>query len=151
VSWIDERIEEKRRLEERKQIVLVKAGSLFAALWNEIARCVTEAAQKGIPAAISVAAGNHVVYVPSKGGAFARKEITLSLPKDRTSIAIAGSPVRKLDIDRSEGDGDGVGLKRDGKQISIPDAAVLLLDPLIFADLPAHDVGAKRPVVTIER
>jgi hypothetical protein len=150
VSWIDERLEEKRLWEERKQIAFVKAGSLFEALWDEIARCATEAAQKGIPAATSMAAGNHVVYLsspPTKAGV-ARKEITLTLAKDRTSIAIAGSAVKKLEIALSHG--DSVCLKHDGNEITVSDAAILLLDPLFFEGLPARQVEDE-PIVEIQR
>jgi hypothetical protein len=142
VSWIDERLEEKRLWEEHKQIAFVKAGSLFQALWDEIARCATEAAQKGIPAATSTSAGNHLVYLPPKAGV-ARKEIALTLAKDRTSIAITGSAVKKLEIALSQG--DSVCLKYDGKQISVPDAAILLLDPLFFEGLPARPAGGPPP------
>jgi precorrin-2 methylase len=144
VSWIDDRIEEKRLLEEHKQVAFVKAGSLFQALWDEIARCATEAAQKGIPAATSMAAGTHVVYLssPPKAGA-ARKEIALTLAKDRTSIVITGSAVKKLEIALSQG--DSVCLKHDGKQISVPEAAILLLDPFLFEGLPARPAGGPPP------
>jgi len=137
-------MEEERLLEERKQIVFVKAGALFEALWNEIVRCVAEAARKKVPVATSIMAGNRLVYVsPSKMTGPVRKEIALSLAKDRTCIAIAGSPVRKLEIDKSES--NSVYLKRDGKQISIPDAAIQLLDPLLFGNLPARLEGFSPP------
>ena len=137
MGWIDERMEQHRRLMERNRFVADSAESLFDELWKEIAARTKEAHDKGLPAGTDGSAYERIVWasvVPRLSQATNRRELRINLHKQLEDISVTGSDFSlNLSIDVCE---DGViCLKHNGKRILIPEAARLILDPFLFPEL----------------
>jgi len=134
MTWIDERARERKQLEANRQLVFSQADKVFEALWNEIDICIEWAKENRLPVDTNGSPRDRLVLMTGKTE---RKELRLTLSKDRHSILVKGSPaITKLMIDVC--DGRIVCLKHNDKKIDPPDAAILVLDRFLFPDLPAY-------------
>lgn len=137
MSWIDERVEQRRRLTERNKAVAEGAEVLFHDLWEEIAAQTKEAHDKFVQVGTNGSAYERIVWtpnVPSLAQPTNRRELRINLHKEREEISISATEFSlNLSIDVCE---DGViCLKHNGKRVLIQEAARLILDQFLFPEL----------------
>ena len=138
MSWIDERVEQRRRLAERNKALAEGAEVLFNNLWEEITAQAKEAQEKSV--AVGTTNGSvheRLVWAPNVSSLAQptnRRELKISLRKEREQIAVSGTEFSMiLSIDVGE---DGVVcLKHNGKPVLIQEAARLILDQFLFPEL----------------
>ncbi len=142
MSWIDDRLAERDRRNERAELILSHAEEIFVNLWKEIKRCVEEAKSKGLHVSANGSPNEHVTLIPDPiqpprafGEEVSRspvsKRLRVKLEKD-AEITVDGPP-HKIAIDVCED--NAVCLKINGKPISLPNAARAILDPFLFPEL----------------
>jgi hypothetical protein len=146
MSWPDERIKEQQRADERDQKIRTDAPKLYEWLWKEILKWVKEA--EGHFALRTDADGyrrtiSHfgksapMTSPPSIGGP---KElvarVSVELPDDMRAIIVNGlkKPLSfRIGVRRD----NGLCLTRNGgKEILPPKAALLIVDSMLFPNLP---------------
>lgn len=137
MSWIDERVEQRRRLAERNKAVGEGAEVLFNDLWEEITAQTKEAQEKSVAVGTSGSAHERIVWAPNVSSLAQptnRRELKISLRKEREQISVSGTEFSMiLSIDVGE---DGVVcLKHNGKPVLIQEAARLILDQFLFPEL----------------
>jgi hypothetical protein len=139
MSWIDERVEQRRRLVERNKAVAEGAEVLFNDLWEEITAQAKEAHEKFVAVGIDGSAHEKIVWAPNVSSLAQptnRRELKINLHKEREQISISGTEFSMiLTIEVCE---DGVVcLKYNGKPVLIQEAARLILDQFLFPELQA--------------
>jgi len=138
MSWIDERVEQRRRLAERNKALAEGAEVLFNNLWEEITAQAKEAQEKSVAVGTSNgSAHERIVWAPNVSSLAQptnRRELKISLRKEREQIAVSGTEFSMiLSIDVGE---DGVVcLKHNGTPVLIQEAARLILDQFLFPEL----------------
>lgn len=140
MNWIDDRVAERESITRRNQLIKASAEKVFNTLWEEIEKWLAEARNKGgflihtngtlyermIFASISPPPSE-----PSRNP----KRLTVKLTKDKSAIVaieFGVSPVKLLLDVRPN---DVVCLKHNDKQVSMSEAAILVLDPFLFPEL----------------
>jgi hypothetical protein len=127
MSWVHD------RLHAGKESRLVSSSNLYNELWDEISARVAEAQDGGMPVSTNGSSYERVVVYGSSSTLPYRKprQLTITLARDKSEI-VADSNSDSLDIPIEVG-ADGVAyLKHRGKQLSIPQAAKLILEPFLF-------------------
>ena len=147
MSWIDERLAERKALADRNRLLDEHAVSIYEAVWEEMMKVVEEAKTKG-----------GLALFPN--GGLQKRHITWAVPsndrtlnftmKDKRQIRASGTGVDlvfELDIC----DGGVVCLKYGVSQVSEQEAARAILDPFLFPELAAQSksVYEARPVRTV--
>jgi hypothetical protein len=134
MTWIDTRMADLEAWRKRNSTIRAHAADIYEALWKEIVEHLDEAKQKGFPLSTNGASRKRVVSLEkdNKPGQHWELDVILVDPKDR--IRAKGDRVDLfLDLDICP---DGVVcLKLDGKQISLEEAAIRILDPFLFPQL----------------
>lgn len=143
MTWIDDRLAERDRRNERAERILSRAEEIFANLWKEIKHCVDEAKSKQLPVSANGSPYERVILIPDPiqpprafGEEVSRssvsKRLHVKLEKDTSKITVSGPP-HEITIDECED--NVVCLKINSKPISLPDAARAILDPFLFPEL----------------
>jgi hypothetical protein len=142
MSWIDDRVEQRRKVTERNKAVAERAEVLFNDLWEEIAAQTKEAHEKFVAVGINGvgingSAHERIVWAPNVSSLAQptnRRELKIHLSKEREQISVSGTEFSmNLSIDVGE---DGVVcLKHNGKPVLIKEAARLILDQFLFPEL----------------
>ena len=139
MTWIDDRLEERRKLEHRQQTLQAFGFEAFSDLWSKVAADIAEARQKGIQVSTDGGPNERIVRLAAKiepGEDYATpKELTLSLGDD-LRIKIRGATISSLELGTTPE--DVVCLIHNGKEISAEDAARLILDPFLFPELDKY-------------
>jgi len=126
MSWIDERLAQRKALNERNQLLDEHAAEIYAAIWKEMMTFVEEAKSKGFTDLLpNGTAQNRRLIL---GNPDHNRTIMLTMTDKR--VIRGGSLSFELDIC----DGGIVCLKHDGEQVSERDAARLILDPFLFPE-----------------
>ena len=137
MSWIDERVEQRRKLTERNRAVAEGAEVLFKALWEEISLQTKEAHEKSVPCGINGSGHERIVWTPNVSSLAQptnRRELKINLLKEREQISVSGtefSLILSIDV----GVDGVVCLKHNGKPVLMQEAARLILDQFLFPDL----------------
>lgn len=128
---------QRAQLESAHSLILQRAESVYGALWQEMNRWITEAQQRGIDVQTNGSPYEKSIMLPVRSNppqALAgSRTLTLTLKKDEHAIMIDGlkNPLGlRLEVFAD----NTVGLERDGIEISIHDAAILILDPFLFPE-----------------
>jgi hypothetical protein len=137
MSWIDERVEQRRRLTERNKALAEGAEVLFNDLWEEIDTQTKEAREKSVAVGTNGSAHERIVWAPNVASLAQptnRRELKINLRKEREQISVSGTEFSlNLSIDVGE---DGViCLKHNGKRVQVQEAARLILDQFLFPEL----------------
>lgn len=139
MSWIDEGLNRKKTADASRDKISANAQNLYETLWKEISRCMNEAKSKGIPTfadhqpgPTSYDRGVGLPGPPRHGQSSSHaKMLRVILSDDKHTIEITGdSKPLTLELDLCN---DEPCLKHDGKTVSIPEAAQLILEPFFFA------------------
>jgi hypothetical protein len=138
MTWIDDRMQQRREASRRATLIASEAERTYAILWEEIADCVREAEGKGIQVIMNGSPHERMVVLPGNP----RKELHVRLKKEKQLIAISGiEPPFELWFDL--GDDNVVCLTKDGVKINPEVAAQAILDPFLFPELPPPQVRPK--------
>jgi hypothetical protein len=143
VTWLDDRLEQRKTLQEREFDISTHADRVYTYLWAEIKKCADEAAQKGINITTNGAHPEHVLFYsdgpiglsrhPSFRQDIPSRQLKITLAPDKHTIATSGSSVSlRFVLDVRDG---GVCLTLDNKQILYSDAAVAIIDAFVFQEL----------------
>jgi hypothetical protein len=141
MSWIDDRLSEKKTLEERSMRIYSEAPRIHGELWKEILAQIEEAKSKGFEKILMMTAGEILLpVVPAPGPNSANpKKLSLQLKTDHTALVakISGTEFAlPLEVD-----GGQVVIKHEGKTLSVQNLAVVILDRFLFPDLKRLDVN----------
>lgn len=143
MSWMDDRLGERKVLEEREQRIFAEAPRLHGELWKEILKQIEEAKTKGFKI-LMVDPDEIVLPVnPSPGPRSVNpRKLRLNLKKDH-SVLVAnmtgGDATFTIDLYNNE-----VVLKHEDKVLSVSEATILVLDRFLFPELKrldAHKLG----------
>lgn len=136
MSWISEGLERQKIEKARNEAIAASGPSAYETVWQEIDRCITEAAKGGIPAFVGDHRGPHDrevrVSVPAKRGQSSSnpKNLRVKLSDDKHAIEADGdSKSLRLELDLSN---NNLCLMHEGKTVSVPEAAQLILEPFFF-------------------
>jgi hypothetical protein len=138
MSWLDDRLAEETALRSRHAAITAEATKVYDALWEQIMEFIEEGRKKSINLLTNASPYERIVRSPvmplSRESGHAAKELRLKLAKEKTSIVVSGAVRLQFDLDVGA---DGVVcLKIGSEPVSIERAAVKVLDPFIFPDLP---------------
>jgi hypothetical protein len=142
MSWLDDRIAEHKAIEARRKEIADNAHHVYSALWKEITEITEEPSAKLAGVYTNGAAYDRLVCLPNpptRPGFQARSgpQLHIKLADDKQSISVSGTdryPTITFTLDVCQ---DGVVcLKFDGAEFSYPDAAIKIVDPLLFPNLP---------------
>jgi len=145
MSWIEDRLGQRKRLKEHRQIIAEGAESLFESLWQEIVGNVKEAAEKGLQVGTNGAGYERIVWesmTPRPGQRSAnRKEVKITLRKEREAVSISETtPLSEpYDFQITVDDNGVVSLAFNGAKWSIQKAAQFILDRFLFPDVQIHE------------
>jgi hypothetical protein len=135
MGWIEERIEQRRVLNERNKAVKDGAESIFCDLWNEIADLTKQAQSKGLEVKTNGSSFERIVLTPPYHGYDKdQNKLIITLDKTKEKIAVSG-PFQSLELAIDVREDGVVCLKYDGKKLLIDKAARMILDPFLFPDL----------------
>ena len=137
MSWIDERVEQRRRLTERNKAVAEGAEVLFNGLWEEISAQTKEAQEKLVPCGINGSGHERIVWAPNVSSLAQptnRRELKINLRKEREQISVSGTEF-SMNLSIVVGEDGVVCLKHNGKPVLIQEAARLILDQFLFPEL----------------
>ena len=132
MSWITDRIAERKAAQDRKALIFSEGENVFAALWVAILALTKEATANGFP--VHTNGSPHaraVAYTPP--GDFQR-QLEISLHREEGEI-IAQGPDGNIKLLLDVGTDGVVGLKTTGPWLSLEQAAREILDPFLFPDL----------------
>jgi hypothetical protein len=137
MTWIDDRLAQRKMLEECNELIASSAEEIYDGLWEEIARFVDEAKKKGLPVFTNGKPHERVVglvMVPGPNESFAMsKELRIKLLKGERCIKAHGPKVDirlSLDVCRD----NVVCLKYGENEIRTDAAAKLILDKFLFPE-----------------
>lgn len=138
MSFIDDRLAERKELERRNNLIDEHAIPIYEALWKKIAEHVKEAHEKGLPVLTNGSLQNRIVRMsvdpaPHQSGR-RPDEFRLVLKNDR--ISARGDRGLNLEFTLDVCPDGLVCLKAQGMEISVEEAAIRILDPFLFPDLP---------------
>ena len=130
MSWIDERLAERKALAERNRLLDDHAVSIYTAVWDEMMKLVEEAKTKGFALfPRGTLQKRHILWaVPSN-------DRTLNFTMvDKRQICATGDGVDLL-FELDICDGGVVCLKHKSTQVSEQETTRLILDPCLFPEL----------------
>jgi hypothetical protein len=139
MSWVHDRLNNEERARKEAAKIRLHADSLYGELWREIAARVEDAKSKLVVSTN----GSEYRRVVLRGGAVTGAyhqpdKLIISLADDKQTLLIQfvdeyeSDPVTVREIPLGVCDGDIVCLMHDGRQLSIPEAAKLILEPFLF-------------------
>ena len=136
MSWIDERVQQRRRLAERNKAVAEAAEVLFNDLWQEITAQAKEAQEKSVAVGTDGSAHERIVWAPnvaSLAQPMNRRELKISLRKEIEQISVSGTEF-SMNLSVAVGEDGVVCLKHNGTPVLIQEAARLILDQFLFPE-----------------
>ncbi|MGD0129169.1 MAG: hypothetical protein ABSF46_27910 [Terriglobia bacterium] len=136
MSWIDERVQQRRRLAERNKAVAEAAEVLFNDLWQEITAQAKEAQEKSVAVGTDGSAHERIVWAPnvaSLAQPMNRRELKISLRKEIEQISVSGTEF-SMNLSVAVGEDGVVCLKHNGEPVLIQEAARLILDQFLFPE-----------------
>ncbi|SPE34140.1 hypothetical protein SBA2_860010 [Acidobacteriia bacterium SbA2] len=136
MSWIDERVQQRRRLAERNKAVAEAAEVLFNDLWVEITAQAKEAQEKSVAVGTDGSAHERIVWAPnvaSLAQPMNRRELKISLRKEVEQISVSGTEF-SMNLSVTVGEDGVVCLKHNGEPVLIQEAARLILDQFLFPE-----------------
>ena len=137
MSWIDERVEQRRRLAERNKAVGEGAEVLYRDLWEEITAQTKEAQEKSVAVGTNNgSAHERIVWAPnvaSLAQPMNRRELKISLRKEIEQISVSGTEF-SMNLSVAVGEDGVVCLKHNGEPVLIQEAARLILDQFLFPE-----------------
>jgi hypothetical protein len=141
MSWIDDRLSEKKALEERSMRIYSEAPRIHGELWKEIVVQINEAKGKGFEKILMMQPEEILLPVNPEAGqtSAAPRTLSLHLKRDHTAITakISGTELAlPLEVESGR-----VVMKHEGKTLSVQNAAVVILDRFLFPDLKRLDVN----------
>ena len=142
MSWIEDRLRERRERERKNQIIAKGCEPLFNDLWDEIVTLCREAESKGIRVTTNGSPFEREVWISDSllagGGAPTKRGVKILLDKkNKTITARRDQKEVGFSIDTRT---DGVlCLKYDSKEVGIQKAAEMILDPFFFPELPMKE------------
>lgn len=134
MTWIDRRIADLEALKTRRSMIREHALEIYEALWKEITEHLAEAKAKGFPVSTNGAPRKRLISLLKQNLSGDSFELEVSLVDGKDRIRASGDRVDLfLDLDLCPD--NVVCLKLAGRQISIEDAAIRILDPFLFPQL----------------
>lgn len=133
MSWVDDRSNEEAKAEENRSKIGLYGDKLYEELWEEIADRVADARKRNLPYTTNGSAYERAVIklTPRNHPPGEVDRMTVSLDRGEWKILVE-SDERNLTITMGLCKDEVVCLKHDGRTLSVPDAARLILEPFIF-------------------
>jgi ribosomal protein L1 len=132
VSWIDERVAQLAELQRRNSLINDQAEKLYEALWTELVEFIKEARQKGFKVSTNGAQFRRTVILPETIPMTRKVDIVLA--DDKHSISAKGHGM-DVYLELSLDSDNIVFLSVDANKVSTREAAIKILDPLLFPEL----------------
>lgn len=134
MTWIEKRIADLELWKSRRSVIREHAVDVYEALWREISEHLSEARTKGFPVSTNGTPRKRIIRLEkqNRSGDFFELQVSLVEAKDRIR-AIGDRVDLFLDLDICPD--DVVCLKYLGKQLTIEEAAISILDPFLFPQL----------------
>lgn len=150
MEWLDEADQMQQRLAERRRAITEHEGEMYSSLWEEVKRHVAAARSRESFAGVTMNGQPEcrIVSLPlsplSPLFTFQR-QVTVSLLREKHQILAevadtdhGGSRVREaLQIDVNQD--NIVCLTRNGVEVSLKDAAIYILRPFLYPELPEYE------------
>jgi hypothetical protein len=140
MSWVDDRLDNQKRSEKERALISIHAEKVYNDLWKEISDRVDDAKKRGKPAetngspyerTVLMGAGNIYQTRPEDS-----RQLTITLARTEGKIIALDSDGNSLDIELMVSEGDIVRPKHQGRTLTIPEAAKLILEPFLFPPMP---------------
>jgi len=137
MSWLDEKLAERKATQEKRALIQAEAVNIYQALWDEIVQITDEAKQKGFDVSRNGCLQDRIVRrsVPPPLGRRTQRplEFHLVLSQDKTLIETTGDCEVQFFLDLCH---DGIVCLRDklGKEVTPQRAAISILDPFLFPE-----------------
>ena len=133
MNWIEERLAQRKVLEERTRLIVEHAPAVYQAVWDEILRFVKDGQAAGMALSTGGSVRARVVECHTLGDPYATRQLTVSADDGQI---VAGFGMGATMAFHFNVCGDGVVcLKYDGARVSEREAARLILDPFLFPEL----------------
>jgi hypothetical protein len=150
MGWIDSGLTERAKLEEERTRIEKAFDGVWDGLWREITKHIEAYREKGGSESVATGGGyeDREVSVPNPGLVVSgiahgtKRRVTLRQGKDKTSISaefeVDQKPVKadSLRLDIKVCRFGVVCLMQGDKELTLEQAAILVLDPILFPDLP---------------
>jgi hypothetical protein len=132
MTWIEERLAQRKALEERTRLIVEHTPAVYQAVWDEILRFVKDGQAAGMVLSTGGSARARVVECHTLGDPSATRQLTVSADDGQL---VAGFGMGTVMIFRFDVCADGVVcLKHEGTRVSEREAARLILDPFLFPE-----------------
>jgi hypothetical protein len=132
MSWIEDRLKERKTESDRIAKIAPYTEIMYGNLWNEVIRCVTEAQSAGFRLFTNETTFERILRL-TKLPSGNLKELIITLNRQQRTILVV-APSRRVEFGMDLCPDGVVCLQHDGKEIMIPDAAKLILDPFFFPE-----------------
>lgn len=135
MTWIEKRVADLKNLEERRASIREHATTVYESLWSELLKHVDDANQHGLDVTTNGSARRKIIKLKKQNlsGMWWELEFKLSDAKDR--ITVRGDRCGDVQFLFDLRPDNVVCLKVNGKEISIEEAAIAILDPFLFPQL----------------
>jgi hypothetical protein len=148
MSWTSSRIAERLKIEDERKRVSEAFKGVWDSLWNEIVSHVREYRQQYGELSV-ITSGDYEerrISIPNQiiGGVVQnfKRHVVLKQGQNKTSIkAESSTHADSLKFDLKVCSSGLVCLVLDEKELSLEQAAILILDPIEFPDLPRTEVS----------
>lgn len=139
MSFIDDGIEQRKTISERKYLIDLHASKIYEELWSKITGYINEANQKGFYLYTNGSLHDRTVGLrtPPVGRALSKEERVFKLTLSGEQISAKESTNKGVSCTlRLDVCPDGiVCLKMSESQVSVDDAAIMILKKFIFPEL----------------
>lgn len=133
MSWVDDRSDEESKAKEDRAKIALYGEKLYEELWKEITNRVEDARNHNLPYSTNGSAYERTISRNTPGNRPFKElgRMTVSLDREEWKILVE-SDERSLSIDMALCKDEVVCLKHEGRALSVPEAARLVLEPFIF-------------------
>lgn len=140
MTWVEDALRKSKELTNRDILIRTGAEGVFRALWNEIQQRIQEIKEKGKdnPFLKEVFENgdsrNRTILLPQMAQS-QPKELHIEFRQNPPSIEVYGYSQRSLTFSFTVDTGNQVVLREGSKEIPIPEAARMILEPFFFPEL----------------
>lgn len=137
MSWVDDRINDQRRSADDLALIRQKSETVYGELWNEISNRVADARSGGMTVTINGSDYARAVLVGGDANIYRTRpyesrQLTITLDKADGKIVATDSGGESRELPLGVDKGNIVRPTYEGKPLTIPDAAKMILEPFLF-------------------
>ena len=132
MTWIDDRIAERKERQQNNNLIIAGAETLFTSLWEEIVSEVEEAKQKGFLLTTNGSTFEKEIRMGSVAPPARTSTLRISLKTDKHLVEVHYDRAEDIAFTLDVSKDNVVCLKKDGQQELLHDVAREILDPFLF-------------------